>query len=158
MINAFIGTIHAKTDVKGRVFVPASFRKILQSSDELRLVLRKDVYKDCLVLCLESIWKETLDDLRQRLNEWDEEEDNLYRSISADVETVELDSSGRILIPKRYLREVKISNAVCFVGKNSSIEIWNPDQFTKVIMSADDLKSNVRKFLSSSRRTNGKND
>jgi len=157
-MNVFTGTIHAKADVKGRVFVPAPFRKILQSSEELRLVLRKDIYKDCLVLCQESVWKETLDDLRQRLNEWDEDEDNLYRSIAGGAETVELDSSGRILISKRYLRDVKISTSVCFVGKNRSIEIWNPDQLTKVMMSADDLKSNVRKFLSSSRRTNEKND
>jgi len=157
-MNAFTGTIHAKTDVKGRVFIPASFRKILQSSDESRLVLRKDVYKDCLVLCIESAWEEKLDTLRQQLNEWDEEEDNLYRMISASVETVELDSSGRILIPKKYLHAAKISNAVCFIGKNKSIEIWNPDQFTKVMMSADDLKSNVRKFLSKSRSTNEKSE
>ena len=152
-MDVFTGTSHAKTDVKGRVFVPASFRKILQASEELHLVLRKDIYKDCLVLSPEKTWKETLDDLRQRLNEWDEEEENLFRSISANVETVELDASGRILIPKRYLREAKITNAVCFIGKNKSIEIWNTDLFTKSMLSGDDLKSSVRKFLSKPRQT-----
>lgn len=153
-MNAFKGTVHAKTDVKGRVFIPAAFRKILQSSEESCLILRKDVFKDCLVLCLESTWNENLNELRQRLNEWDEEEQELYRSISATVEDVELDSSGRVLIPKKYLQAAKISNAVCFVGMNRHIEIWNPDQFNKALLSADDLKINVRKFLSNSRRTN----
>jgi len=150
-MNAFIGTIHAKPDAKGRVFVPASFRKILQSSGESDLVLRKDIHQDCLVLCLESVWQERSDALRRQLNELDEDDDNLFRLISAFVEPVELDSNGRLLIPKKYLQMAKISNAVCFVGMNKYIEIWNPDLFTKITTSADDLKSHVRKFLSKSK-------
>ena len=153
-MDAFSGTIHAKTDAKGRVFVPASFRKILQSSGEVRLKLRKDVFKDCLILCLESTWKLKLDDLRHRLNEWDEEEQDLYRTISAAVENVELDASGRILIPKDYLRKANISNSVCFVGMNSEIEIWSSEKLNKILLTSDDLKSHVRKFLSNSRRAN----
>ena len=41
----FLGTIEAKTDAKGRAFLPASFRKILQVSGEENLVLRKDVFQ-----------------------------------------------------------------------------------------------------------------
>ena len=48
----FLGNIEAKADAKGRVFIPATFRKQLQAASEERLVLRKDVYQDCLVsLC-----------------------------------------------------------------------------------------------------------
>ena len=46
----FLGNIEAKADAKGRVFIPATFRKQLQAASEERLVLRKDVYQDCLVL------------------------------------------------------------------------------------------------------------
>ena len=35
---------------------PATFRKQLQAASEERLVLRKDVYQDCLVLYPESVW------------------------------------------------------------------------------------------------------
>ena len=44
----FIGNVEAKMDAKGRVFFPASFRKLLQA--EGRLIMRKDIYQDCLVL------------------------------------------------------------------------------------------------------------
>ena len=44
----FLGNIEAKTDAKGRVFIPAGFRKQLQAVSEERLVLRKDVFQDCL--------------------------------------------------------------------------------------------------------------
>ncbi len=67
----FLGNIEAKTDAKGRVFIPAAFRKQLQAVSEERLVLRKDVYQDCLVLYPESAWFATQNLLRNKLNRWD---------------------------------------------------------------------------------------
>lgn len=52
----FLGTIEAKTDAKGRAFLPAAFRKMLQSAGEERMMLRKDVFQPCLVLYPESVW------------------------------------------------------------------------------------------------------
>ena len=49
-MNQFLGNIEAKVDAKGRVFVPAAFRKLLQLQGEDWLVLRKDIFQDCLVL------------------------------------------------------------------------------------------------------------
>ena len=148
-MDAFIGTIDAKTDVKGRVFVPALFRKILQSSGESRLILRKDVYKDCLILYPEKIWKEELIKLRSRLNQWDEEEQQLFRQFSLLVENLELDSTGRILIPKKYLQMATISNTICFVGMTQAIELWNPDALAKSKLSVEDMRSLVKKLLGS---------
>jgi len=154
-MNAFTGTIHAKKDVKGRVFIPATFRKILQSFGDSCLVLRKDIHQDCLALYPEKTWEEVLNKRQEELDDWgDGNSQHTFRMISAFTETVELDSSGRILIPKRYLNMAKITNSVCFVGMNKYIEIWNPDLFNKVMLSADDLKINVRKYLSRSRQVN----
>ena len=154
-MNVFTGTTHAKTDVKGRVFVPATFRKILQSMEGECLVLRKDIHQDCLVLYPEKVWEEILNKRQEELDDWgDGDSQHTFRMISAFTESIELDSSGRILIPKKYLQAAKITSAVCFVGMNKYIEIWNPDQFNKVMLSADDLKIHVRKFLSKSRNSN----
>ena len=49
-MSHFLGNFEAKADAKGRIFVPAVFRKLLQSQDETWLVLRKDIFQDCLVL------------------------------------------------------------------------------------------------------------
>ena len=46
----FLGNIEAKMDTKGRAFLPATFRKVLQGGGDERLVLRKDVFQPCLVL------------------------------------------------------------------------------------------------------------
>ncbi len=66
----FLGNIEAKADAKGRVFIPATFRKQLQAASEERLVLRKDVFQDCLVLYPESVWIEDSKPASQRLNKW----------------------------------------------------------------------------------------
>lgn len=158
-MGSFIGKVQAKTDAAGRVFIPSNFRKVLQSMDESCLVLRKDVYQDCIVLHPKKLWDEEYKKLEENLNDWgDPEKQKTFRMISWSVEEVELDSNGRILIPKYYLQEAKISGSVFFVGMNKSIEIWNPDQFMKVLLSSDDFKSNVRKFLSNSRKPSEKND
>jgi len=148
-MDAFIGTIRAKTDEKGRVFVPASFRKILQAAGEERLILRQDIYQNCLVLSPESIWKVELNKLEEQLNKYDEEQQQLFRQFSVLVEMLEIDSNGRILIPKDYLRTASISDTVCFVGMNHVIELWSPDQLVKSMMNAEELRSRVRKFLCS---------
>jgi MraZ protein len=144
-MNVFVGNFNAKTDVKGRAFVPASFRKLLQSMGESHLILRKDIYKDCLILYPEKVWEEEWTKLRTQLNEWDEEQQDLFRQL-LEVEELELDSNGRILIPKDYLQAANISNDICFYGMFTKIEIWNPDLLVNTLM-AEKSKDRTKKFL-----------
>ena len=82
----FFGNIEAKIDAKGRVFLPATFRKILQGAGEKSLVLRKDVFQSCLTLFPESVWNAQLDTLRRRLSRWNAQEQLLFRQFVSDVE------------------------------------------------------------------------
>jgi len=152
MDGAFIGNIDAKVDEKGRVFIPAAFRKILQSSGEERLILRKDVYKDCLILHPETVWIEKIKKLREDLNEWDEEQQNIYRQYSMYTAILDIDSTGRVLIPKKYMQMANVTNAVCFLGLNDIIELWNPDLLVQSMMSPENMKDGVRKFLARNRQ------
>ncbi len=120
----FLGNIEARTDAKGRVFIPAQFRKQLQSLAEGALVMRKDVYQDCLVLYPERVWNDELDELRSRLNKWNARHQQIFRQYVSDVELLLPDSSGRILLPKRYLQLAEIKNEVKFIGVDNRIEIW----------------------------------
>lgn len=64
----FLGSIEAKTDAKGRAFLPSIFRKVLNTSGEESLIMKKDVFQPCLVIYPESVWNTMLDNLRSRLN------------------------------------------------------------------------------------------
>ena len=121
----FIGNIEAKTDAKGRAFLPAVFRKILQAAGEERLVMRKDIHQQCLVLYPESVWNEQTDALRQRLNRWNKQHQQVFRQFVSEVEILTLDGNGRFLIPKRYQRMADIVQDIKFVGMGDTIEIWS---------------------------------
>ena len=108
----FTGTMTAKLDAKGRVFLPASFRKLLRDG-ETEFVLRRDAFQACLTVYPRAAWDAEVADLR-----------SLFRRYVADVEVFSLDASGRFLIPKRYLRLAGIGQEVTFVGMDETIEIW----------------------------------
>ena len=135
----FLGNIEAKTDSKGRVFLPAVFRKVLQAASEESLVLRKDVFQPCLVLYPESVWNEQMDTMRRSLNRWNREQQEIYRQFVSDVELVALDSNGRFLIPKRYLKMADIEQGIKFIGMGDTIEIWSTAKTEKPFMDPDDF-------------------
>lgn len=144
----FLGNIEAKADSKGRVFLPASFRKVLQASGEDQIVMRKDVFQDCLVLYPESVWNEQVDSLRSRLNRWNKQHQQIYRQFVSDVELVNLDASGRMLIPRRYQEMVGITQVVRFLGVGDTIEIWAGGESSKPFMDADDFGKALEELMS----------
>jgi MraZ protein len=146
-MDKFIGNIDAKLDVKGRVFVPATFRKTLQSSGNLQLVLRKDIHQDCLVLYPATTWDEELEQLRVKLNKWDERQQQIFRQFVLESETLDMDANGRILIPKRYQQMAHIGNEVRFVGMYNTIEVWSRSKLEKPLLEAEEFKAGIREFL-----------
>lgn len=132
-----LGNIEAKIDAKGRAFLPAVFRKVLQASGEERLVLRKDVFQDCLVLYPESEWNKALDELRRRLSRWNARQQMVYRMFVSDAEMLPIDGNGRVLIPKRYLQMAGISQGVKFIGMGDTIELWKNDGDEQPFMSPE---------------------
>ena len=120
-----MGNIEAKTDAKGRAFLPAVFRKVLNASGEESLVLRKDIFEPCLVLYPESVWNERMDTLRRRLSRWNRRDQMIYRQYVTDVEMITLDGNGRFLSPKRYMKMADIDQQIRFTGMDDCIEIWS---------------------------------
>lgn len=143
----FLGNIEAKTDAKGRVFIPAIFRKQLQAASEERLVLRKDVYQDCLVLYPESVWFATQNQLRQRLNKWDAKQQTIFRQFVSDAEVMAPDGNGRILLPKRYLQMAGIQSEVRFIGMDNTIEIWAKERADQPFMSPEEFSGALEELL-----------
>lgn len=146
----FLGNIEAKIDAKARLFVPAAFRKILQSSDQNTLILRKDLFQDCLILYPLQVWEEELTKLRLRLNRWDMEQQALFRQFVVDAERLEMDTNGRILIPKRYCQMVGISTDVRFLGVDNTIEIWTNNALDKTLIPAKDFSSRIQDLMNNS--------
>ena len=147
----FLGNSEAKTDAKGRVFLPAIFRKQLQADAKECLIMRKDTYQDCLVLYPESAWNEQMNELRGRLNRWDPKHQMIFRQFVSDVEIINLDANGRFLIPKRYLKLANIEQDVRFIGMDTTIEIWAKEVADKPFLSAEDFEQGLKEIMGTNR-------
>ena len=143
----FLGNIEAKTDAKGRAFLPAVFRKVLNASGEESLVLRKDIFEPCLVLYPESVWNERMDALRKRLSRWSRRDQMIYRQYVTDVEMITLDGNGRFLIPKRYLKMANIDQQIRFTGMDDCIEIWANGENNEPFMSAEEFSKAMEETM-----------
>lgn len=143
----FLGNIEAKVDAKGRLFVPAIFRKQLQCAEEEFLVLRKDIFQDCLVLYPGSVWEKEVETLRGRLNKWNKDQQQVFRQFVLDAERLEMDASGRILISKRYLQMASICADVRFLGVDDTIEIWSKEKLENPLVAPDDFSSKLQDLM-----------
>jgi len=143
----FLGNMEAKADAKGRIFVPAIFRKRLQGEGEEFLVLRKDIFQECLVLYPGSVWEKEIGILRGRLNKWNKEQQQIFRQFVLDAERLEMDANGRILIPKRYLQMVSIESDVRFLGVDETIEVWAKEKLEKPLVDPDEFSSKLQQLM-----------
>lgn len=143
----FLGNMEAKADAKGRVFVPALFRKCLQVEAEEYLVLRKDIFQDCLVLYPGTVWEKEIETLRASLSRWNKDQQQIFRQFVLDAERLEMDASGRILIPKRYLKLVSIETEIRFLGVDNTIEVWSKEKLEKPLVEPDEFSFKIEELM-----------
>ncbi len=131
-MHQFLSNIEAKADNKGRLFVPALYRKSLEEWEETAsLYLEIDAVSKCVKLYPESVWRKLDEEFKSKLNLWDKRDLNLYRQFTSRVELVDLDSSGRVLIQKKHLEKIEVETEALFVGVGYYFEVWNKDNFEK---------------------------
>lgn len=128
--------------------MPAVFRKRLQGAEEEFLVLCKDIFQDCLVLYPGTVWENEIETLRSRLNKWNKEQQQVFRQFVLDAERIEMDASGRILIPKRYMVLVGIESEVRFLGVDNTIEIWAKEKLEKPLVDPDEFSERLQELMS----------
>ena len=150
----FTGSIDAKTDEKGRVFVPSVFRKILQKEEEEGLVLRRDIFENCLVLYPKSVCDAQVDTVRACTNPFDRHQRQGMRLFTADAENITLDSGGRMLIPRRYLEHAGIKSDVRFIGVDDTIEIWSKQAAEGLLSNPEEVANILEEMMKDQTSTN----
>jgi MraZ protein len=143
----FLGNIEAKVDAKGRAFLPAVFRKVLQASGEEKLMLRQHVHEKCIVVYPESVWNERIDMLRTQLSVWNKAQDIMFRQFTSQAEEVTLDGNGRLLISKRLLQAAGIQQSIRFIGNDDTIEIWAEGQLEETFLSDEEFSKELEKIM-----------
>ena len=60
-MQTFVGNTDGRLDEKGRIFVPASYRRILAETSSKRIVMRRDTDNECLMFYPEEVWNEKVE-------------------------------------------------------------------------------------------------
>ena len=89
-----------------------------------------------------------MDVLRQRLNRWNPAHQQIFRQYLYDVEVITPDSSGRILIPKRYLKTVCIEQCLRFIGMGDYVEIWSAENTEKTFIPQEEFTKALESLMS----------
>jgi MraZ protein len=115
---AFMGEYRHNTDSKGRIIMPARFRDALGSS----MILTKGL-DGCIYVYTNDRWEAILAEL-QKLPTTKRESRMYIHMVTAKAAEVEVDNTGRILIPQPLMEDAAIQKEVVIVGVASHVEIW----------------------------------
>ena len=138
MIN-LIGTYECKIDVKGRLLLPVNLKKQLGDHLNESFIVRRSVFQNCLELHPFSEWKLTMEKIN-KLNKFVKKNNDFIRMYNAGVRIVELDSNGRLLIPKDLSKIYFSNNEIVLTSAINIVEIWDKKQYENLINnSADDF-------------------
>lgn len=118
----YIGRANLKIDAKGRVAVPAFCR--VNGSKSFYVTVGR---KKCLLVFDEATFQERISEL-EALDAFDERTDEIVRAFTCGA-SLEVDSHGRLTIPKELRAFANLSSDVVFVGLLTHLEIWDGPSF-----------------------------
>ncbi|MCF6223900.1 MAG: division/cell wall cluster transcriptional repressor MraZ [Flavobacteriaceae bacterium] len=131
MVN-LIGTYECKADVKGRLMLPSTVKKQLSSILQDGFVLKRSVFQPCLELYPMREWNAMMAKVN-KLNRFIKKNNDFIRRFTAGVKVIELDVTGRMLIPKDLHVFAGISKEVVLSSSVNIIEIWDKAKYEKAI-------------------------
>lgn len=131
MLN-LIGTYECKADQKGRIMVPSPLKKQLAPISQDGFVIKRAVFQPCLEMYPMEEWNALMQKMGA-LNRFDRKNNDFIRRFTAGVKTVELDATGRLLIPKDLLGFAGIDKEIVISSAINIVEIWDKDKYEKAI-------------------------
>ena len=124
-MGGFLGSYLYQVDEKGRVTLPAAFRK---GREELAPFVLIQVHDDALTIYPEENWLEVEVRLREHARR-NPRARHFALGLTSNATVLTPDRQGRILIPERLRERVGIEDEVQLVGALDKIEVWNPERF-----------------------------
>ncbi|MDV7142623.1 division/cell wall cluster transcriptional repressor MraZ [Tropicimonas sp. TH_r6] len=137
MARVFRGQGRHKVDGKGRVSVPANFRRVLEASDpdwtdglQPNLVIHYGTAKRFGYL--ECYTMEAIDEVDAKigaLKRGTKDRRMMEAYFSAQTHPVVVDDNGRMLIPNWIREKIGLEGDALFVAAHDTFHIWNPETY-----------------------------
>lgn len=138
------GEYRFKIDGKGRMSLPAKFRKVLTNE----LVVVRELEDECLYVFQPEDYENWIDELFIErfggFNKTSRTQKVLMRKLKARARSVDIDSSGRIMLPSDAREEVGIEGEAVVLGSTGYFEIWDPQAYDAMM---DDEEISLSDFM-----------
>jgi len=131
-VQHLVGTYECKADTKGRIMMPIAIKKQLAANLSDGFVLKRAVFNTCLELYPMKEWMQLMEKVND-LNRFNKKNNDFIRRFTAGVKTVEMDVSGRLLIPKDLVHYAQISKEVVVSSTVNILEIWDKSLYENAI-------------------------
>ena len=136
MVRRFRGEFDQKVDAKGRVSIPASFRRVLEAGDpqytqglkpELVIVYgdHRRKYLECYTM--QAIAE--VDDKIDALPRGSMERKMLQRLFHGQSFPTSVDETGRIVMPAKLRNKIDLEDAAFFIAAGDTFQIWKPETY-----------------------------
>ncbi|MCK7590267.1 division/cell wall cluster transcriptional repressor MraZ [Subsaxibacter sp. CAU 1640] len=131
-MSSLIGTYECKVDAKGRLMLPSAIKKQLLPVLQDGFVLKRAVFQPCLELYPMTEWEALMQKVN-KLNRFKKKNNDFIRRFTAGVKVVEVDATGRLLIPKDLVAFADIAKDIVVSSAINIIEIWDKDKYEQAI-------------------------
>ncbi|MEE2782207.1 MAG: division/cell wall cluster transcriptional repressor MraZ [Pseudomonadota bacterium] len=124
----FRGISNASLDAKGRMALPARNRDTVAAVSDGNMIVTIDVRERCLLLYPLPEW-EVVQRKLESLSNINPEARLLQRLLIGHATDLELDGSGRLLLPGLLRTYAELKKKLVLVGQGNKIEIWSQDKW-----------------------------
>ena len=134
----FKGTYHHRIDAKGRLPIPAAFRRAL--GEDRRVVVT--LLDQCLAVYTEAEWAR-LESQLAALPAFSKQVKALTRLLVSRAADCELDVQGRILLPPTLRETAGLDRDAVVVGVLNRFEVWSPESWDGFVKESERLLDDV---------------
>ena len=127
----FRGLHSINLDAKGRMAMPARFRGIIEGHCQGQMVVTIDAEGESLVIYPLNEFEE-IERKVAALPSFHPATKGLKKMFIGHATEVNLDSSGRILIPQNLRAFVGLDKRVALVGQANKLELWNEERWNEM--------------------------
>ncbi|NQY42791.1 MAG: division/cell wall cluster transcriptional repressor MraZ [Legionellales bacterium] len=126
----FRGLSLVNLDAKGRFVIPSRYRDNISSLSNGVIVLTIDINSPCLLMYALKEW-EVIENRIQELPSLEPSVRRLQRLLIGHATEIDIDSTGRILIPSVLRDYARFQKNINLVGQGNKFEIWSEQLWTE---------------------------
>lgn len=135
-----LGEYDCKVDAKGRLMVPSGLRKQLSEIAHEGFVVNRNIFEPCLDVFPMKEWDKVSERLSS-LNRFVRKEALFIRRFLNGATPLSLDGNFRFNLPSGLMNYAGITRTVKVLGNNDRIEIWDKEQYEKMLSEDIDFAS-----------------